>query len=345
MKKILLSIVMLSFLVATITITLVEGASRPRILILHSYDTDYSWTRTVNQGIKRVKTAHLNVDIRYHYMNTKNQSSEAAKRRAAVVAHRVVDSYLPDVLIVIDDDAQRLVAVDYLDRPELQIVFAGVNAELETYGYQNANNVTGILERKSVLAIKEVLRLLVEAQPTPGKLDGKVIYLSDKSSSAKHDADYLAKQQWDPILYQGHLAVSSFEEWKQTVLSLAGRYQFLLVGGYRKLVGGEGGEFVSAKDVAQWTEQHSPLPIIGINAFNSEDGMMLSIGASPFEQGEVAFTRAMQLVDKPSNLAQMPVTVSKQYIVALRREALLKREIQVPKVLEAFARATDNYFE
>ncbi|MGY5453312.1 ABC transporter substrate-binding protein [Agarivorans sp. MS3-6] len=345
MKKLLLSIVMFSFLVATIAITLIEGSSRPRLLILHSYNTDYSWTRTVNQGIERAKTAHLNVDIRYHYMNTKNQSSEAAKKRAATVAKRVVDSFQPDVMIVIDDDAQRLVAAEYIDKPDIQIVFAGVNAELETYGYQHASNVTGILERKSVSAVKEVLRLLVEAQPIPGQLAGKIIYLSDNSSSAKHDGNYLAKQVWSPIDYQGHVVVNSFTEWQQAVLSLEGNYKYLMVGGYRKLLGGEDGKFVSAQTVAQWTEQHSTLPIIGINAFNSEDGMMLSVGASPFEQGEVAFNFALELLNEPKHLAELPITVSKQYVVALRRKALLKREIVVPKVLEAFARATNNYYE
>ncbi|WP_163133622.1 ABC transporter substrate-binding protein [Agarivorans sp. Alg241-V36] len=345
MKKLLLSVIMLSFLVATIGVIVVEGASRPRILILHSYETDYAWTRTVNEGIDRAKRAHMNIDIRYHYMNTKNQSSETAKKRAATVAKRVVDSYHPNVLLVIDDDAQRLVATDYIGNQAIQIVFAGVNAELEAYGYQDADNVTGILERKSVSAIKEVLRLLVESQPRLGSLKGSVVYLSDSSTSAKLDADYLARQEWAPLEYQGHVGVKSFEQWKQEVNRLNGQYQFLLVGGYRKLFSEDSESFVSAEEVAQWTEANSTLAIVGINAFNSEDGVMLSIGASPFEQGEIAFERAIRLVEDPTSLSQMPVTISKQYVVALRHQALENRDIRVPKVLEAFARATNNYFE
>jgi ABC-type uncharacterized transport system substrate-binding protein len=102
---------------------------------------------------------------------------------------------------------------------------------------------------------------------------------------------------------------------------------------------------VAPTEVADWTEANSPVPIVGVNSFNSEDGFMLSIGVSPFEQGEVTAKNALDLLYGRKLATDIPVAASRQYVVAMRESAIKRRNVPIPKVLEAFARATNNYLD
>ena len=55
------------------------------------------------------------------------------------------------------------------------------------------------------------------------------------------------------------------------------------------------------KEVVAWTEANSKLPLIGLNSYYAEDGGMLSIAASPYEQGEVAANMAIRILDQRSS--------------------------------------------
>ena len=85
--------------------------------------------------------------------------------------------------------------------------------------------------------------------------------------------------------------------------------------------------------------------MIGLNVFNSRDGAMFSVGVSPFEQGETAAKMAMKIIREGQRTSEIPVVTSRQYVIAMRESALERRELKVLDVFEAFARATDNYFE
>ena len=49
-----------------------ESTSTPRILVLQSYGSDYSWTHDVDIGIKKILEKERTVAVRWHYMDTKN---------------------------------------------------------------------------------------------------------------------------------------------------------------------------------------------------------------------------------------------------------------------------------
>lgn len=471
---------------------------RPRILILHSYSLDYIWTKEVNVGLERVFQDQSWVDIRYHYMSAKKFKDRDELRRAAMAARKAVDNLRPDILIAIDDDAQNLVAKYYVDDPHIHIVFAGINGNIEPYGYDKANNVTGILERKPVAAIKEMVAFMgslhalthpkpetpecaraaalskviglidpvlsrrtqalfdvreqaerLEAStgtlqellkkagvssrhlkmrlgwiqpahqgrrlsPTLGLpfqdpdplesiigtvgasplsvmqedepvddvpsvealaiaeavLEGievkvpmelprplwpdckatrplyRALFLGDQSHSVVLDAEHLqAFPHWSPVTYQGAVFVKTFRQWQEFILQADRRADYLLVGGYRMLRNEEDNGYVNAETVMQWTDAHSPVPVLGMNVFNTADGAMLSVGVSPFEQGEVAAQLAFRLLRDHEDIRQMPVMTSQQYVISMRKSALMERKIQLPSIFEAFSRATNNYYE
>ena len=65
----------------------------------------------------------------------------------------------------------------------------------------------------------------------------------------------------------------------------------------------------------------------------------------PNTQGEVADKMALDIILKKKRSKEITVQVSQQYIISLRKSALKRRDIRVPAILEAFARATNNYYD
>jgi len=342
MSRILIRLAMTAFFLFCTGAVFWVSWQRPSIMVLQSYDGDYAWTREVNVGLSRVLDAQSWAQVSTYYMKTKTSKDKDYLRRAGLAARRAIDAAGPDVLIAVDDAAQELAAKYYVDRPGIRIVFAGVNGSTEAYGYPGASNVTGILERKPAAAIVECLRFLAADQ---GR-GARVMLLCDRSYSATTDAAYLAGCDWGDVDYRGARLVDSLPEWQQAVADLAGQVDFLLVGGYRQLNDpAHDNRLTPATEVMSWTNAHAPMPVIGINVFNVEDGAMLAVGVSPFEQGEVAAEMALSLLRSGQPAAKLPVRTSRQYVIAMRKSALKRRHIEVPQIFEAFARATNNYYE
>jgi hypothetical protein len=143
---------------------------KPRILVLHSYDKEYAWTRDVSEGIHRVLDKYPQYSIKWHYMDTKRRTTERYKKTAATSAILLIKRWEPHVMIAIDDNAQSLVASKFNNDIYPQVVFAGVNGTREEYGYDKAKNVTGILERLELNAVKNMIMKIV-----PDKQIGKLL--------------------------------------------------------------------------------------------------------------------------------------------------------------------------
>jgi ABC-type uncharacterized transport system substrate-binding protein len=341
------ALLMSAFLVVLIGSILWVNATRPRVLVLHSYFTDYVWTREINVGLERVMNDQSWIQMRYHYMDTKKKSDDEHLRRASIAAIKAIEDTQPDVVIAIDDYAQKLAAMKFVNDPKIKIVFAGVNGSVKPYHYDTANNVTGILERKPVSAVRETIAML--SREVGGGQDAFVMLLTDTTLSAHKDADYLKSFNWAPMSFIGTAHVKDYDEWKARVKNIKDETDFLLVGGYRKIKRHANSPakdgFVPPAELMTWTEANSPVPVIGINVFNTEEGAMLSIGVSPYEQGSEAAKMARRIIEKGVSPKDIPIKTSQQYVVSFRRSALEKRKLTMPKIFEAFARATDNYYE
>lgn len=326
--------------------TIWASTGTPRILVLHSYSEDYVWTRDINVGLDRVLGGDGSVEIRYHYMETKKHSGSEFKRRAGIAAQHAIANVKPDVVIAVDDNAQKLAAKYFVDHPEINIVFAGINGSIAPYGYDKANNVTGILERKPVRAVVEVIAQLDQVRQREGV--SRVLFVSDKSHSAERDAKLMENADWGAVDYLGNESVKTFADWKALIGGIEGRADYILVGGYRKLSkpsANGNSAFAPSREVGEWTEANSPVPVIGLNVFNSSDGIMLSVGASPFEQGETAAEMALSVAHKDSPPNKIAIQHPQQYIVSLHKEALRRRNLDIPLIYEVFARSTNNYVE
>lgn len=334
------------FVLGTLFIAVNHNLTQKRVLILHSYDPEYSWTRDVNSGLQRVLDLYPEWSVRWHYMDLKRRPWPEARQAAGALARRVVDDWNPDLIIAIDDDAQALVGKHYVNDPHIKIVFAGVNGGVEEYDYVGAKNVAGIFERKQLAAVRDaVLAGHPKSRRAGGPQSLRILHLGDQSHSVKLDDSSIRNFDWKPMTYAGSKLVKTFPEWQTAVLDADKRADVLFISNYRKLARSDADRtLVSPREVVGWTEINSPVPIIGGNGFYVEDGGMFALGASGFEQGSEAGKLAAQILVQgvsPDSLAQ-PST--REFVVFMRRGQMAMHDFSLPDLYEAFARAMNNYY-
>jgi ABC-type uncharacterized transport system substrate-binding protein len=317
--------------------------TKPRILILHSYDEDYAWVRDVNIGLARgFKNKYL-YQLKWYYMDTKRHPSEAFKSSAGIAARNVILETKPDVIIAVDDDAQKYAAQYFINDPHIKIVYTGINNQAEDYGYQSATNATGILERLPLSAMRETLSSVSNFKTLGHPV--RLAYLGDLSRTVQGDIKQVKGFDWSPHQLVAVNQVNTFAEWQAQIELLATQADIILVTGYRGLVRSKtDSKLVPPKEVVAWTEAHSVIPVFSGNGFYTEDGGMLAIGTSPYEQGNVAANDALAIILDGKLPAELPKATSQQFIVTMSGSKMNARHFELPRVYEAAARTGDKYF-
>lgn len=332
------------FLIGSVSLLARFSIKKPHILIVQSYATDYSWVNDVNVGLNRVLDQHHEYSVRSYYLDTKRHPSAEYKARAGVAARRMIDAAPPDILIAVDDDAQQYVARYYINHPRIKIVFSGVNNEPQEYGYDTANNVTGILQRLPLAALKETL--LVAAQRNSLKSPLRIQFIGDNSKTVVSDEKFFRSYDWAPIKILDSKLVNTYGEWQQAVKHSASNVDVLITSNYRLLKRSvNNSAFIPKHELVAWTEKYSPVPVIGTNGFYVEDGGMLAVGTSPYEQGEAAAKLAVNMLEHGTTPQKLPFLDTTQFIVAIRASAMRHRDFSLPLVYESSARAINKYYE
>ncbi len=158
-RLIILLAVMLTYGLSPI---MAEESRKFKVLVVMSYEEDFPWCREIREGIEPV--LKNTCEITYFYMETKknfNAGSQKAKE-----AFELFQQLKPDGVIAADDDAQAMLVLPYLkDTSKTPVVFCGVNAEPEKYGYP-ASNITGVLERLHFRESLSLVQMLVPSVRT-----------------------------------------------------------------------------------------------------------------------------------------------------------------------------------
>jgi ABC-type uncharacterized transport system substrate-binding protein len=332
-----------AFLILMVLLLTWFKLTQPRILVLHSYDKGYEWTRDIDIGLKHTLDPKLRYRVYTHYMDVKNHPDKEFKRKAELLARRAIDSLNPTLIIAVDDDAQ-LVVKEFNNKPGISIVFAGINGEIEPYGYNKASNVTGILERKSMVDIRQALIAMRTGSGKP--LGTRLFQIGDTSNSVLADDQQMRKFDWSPLTLVDSKNARTFDEWKAAVIEAGKRADILLISNYRAVYRTQGKpEVVPPREIMRWTEQNSVIPAVGMAGFFTDDGGMFAIGTSGFEQGEVTGRMAIRVLDDDVVPRDIPVIMPQQFIVYMNKSVMKKRDLTLPRLYESFARATNNFSE
>jgi ABC-type uncharacterized transport system substrate-binding protein len=352
---------------------LVTGAmQRPRILVVHSYATDYSWTRAIDRSIRQV-FEDQSFSVRHHFMDTKKHSDEEFKEVAGALVRNKIDEWDPHVLILVDDNAQSLVGVCYAnpagrdvahlhgldnaaardlfgrcysDHPRMQILFAGIGASAADYGYDGQANISGIEERIDIAALREFFEYYRVSHALPLL---RVLAPLDNSMSAHYNREALVRlgrEMGDAGIRLETRVVASFDQWREVIAEGNERADLLLFSNYHTVHCGQDQSSlpIAPGRLIDWTNLNSEIPGIGAWGFYTEDGGMMSLAVSPREQGETVARMAVRILKEGRRAGSMAVTQTRQSEVFQREWLLRHHAVTLPRIYRTFALATGHHF-
>lgn len=307
-----------------------RAGGRPfKILHVMSYHSPWRWTDGQLEGFKQALQG-VPIDVQVVQLDTKKNSTPAAKEAVARLARARIDSWKPDLLYTTDDDVQELVARHYVGS-SLPIVFSGVNADPSVYGFHNAANVTGVLEQEHFAESVKLLRSVVpEVRRIAVVLDDAKMWapvLARMRAAAQSTSEFEVVA-WDTI--------PTWDEYKKRVLSYEGRADAIALIGIFNFKDGNGRN-VPYQDVLKWTAAHSKLPDLSFWIDRVAHGTLASVTVSEREQGLAAgrLARAILIENKVPSAMPMRATVKGTPVVSLARANALGVKVRSSVLLSS----------
>jgi hypothetical protein len=256
---------------------------------------------------------------------------------ARAEARRAVARFQPDVLIAVDDEANSLVARDYVGRKSPRILYVSLNRPPADFGYVGAANVSGIAEQLPFAAVRDVVMDLFPGRtPTVA-----VIGVENESGAAK--MTQARAFAWSPLSVDEAALVATAEDWRAFVQRVAAADVLLVLGAHD--LPGEGGVTVKAAEINRWTEEQArPLPI-GTQVNFVETGGGLSFSPPPDDSGARAIGLALDWLDARDTPGAPPALVSDHFEVAVRPVRLRERGLVLPPIYLEAARENGTLFK
>jgi hypothetical protein len=287
--------------------------------------------------------------VHWYYLGLERSPRKDGWQDAATQARRAIEQLRPHVVLAVDDEAQAYVARHYTvpvgspqtANPTTRIVYVAIDSQPASYGYDSAPNVSGVLERLPLAAIRETLLTLRNGQPA--RL--AVIGLADPTGFA--EIQQVQAFDWGPHRLVAAQVLPDFAAWQQTIPRLDSLADVLIVLSFGGLPQGGGVSTpTTVQEVASWIETHAKALPIGVDTTFVEGGGGLAISPSPREMGEASMQMSLDWLRDVAKgrPAAPPVVTGRHYRVALRESALRARGVSLPSIYVEAARLDRNNY-
>jgi ABC-type uncharacterized transport system substrate-binding protein len=293
-----------------------DDAATSRVLVVHSYHDDYEWTQSVQEGLE-LGFKDKPVTMKVFYMDTKRNPSQKEIQQAGQKATQIEKDWNPDIVLASDDNAQKYFAQKLAGTHNAPaVVFCGVNADPEDYGYP-AENVTGVLERPH---IKESLTLLLRICPNVKNI---AVLTDDSKTSSEHIKQMKSLDL--PIKVAKYYQPSTLEEWKTALAEIQKDNNAIALYSWHT-VKDNNGHVVNPHKIIKWTQENNSLPSTGFMAYNNT---LCCVSHSGTEQGYAASQMTLQIMQgaKPKDI---PIKVNLRGQVLFNLDIAEKLNIDIP---------------
>lgn len=324
------------FLVAFVVLLGFFNATKPRILVLHSASADSSWGRQVDRGMREVLAANRRpLSVEWHYLGIDSPVAARRVEEARAGARRAIARFNPDVLIAVDDEANALVAREYVGRERPRILYVSLNRPPEDLGYAGAANVSGIAERLPLAAVRDAV-----ADLFPGRTP-KLAVLGVDNETGRAEMAQVAAFDWSPLVVTKTALATKAEEWR--TFAVESYADVLLVLGTHDLPSADG-KIVTAAGINRWTQENAAAFPIGTQVNFVEDSGGLSFAPPPDDSGARAIELALDWLDDRTTPGAPAPVVSDHFEVAVRPARLEERGVILPPIYTEAARENGTLF-
>ena len=238
------------FLAAFLILLGFFNATKPRILVLHSAGADSSWAQQVDRGMNEALARNRRpLSVERNYLDLDSPAAPRRVEEARAEARRAVARFQPDVLIAVDDEANSLVARDYVGRESPRILYVSLNRPPADFGYASATNVSGISEQMPLAAIRDAVIAMF-----PGR-NPRVHVLGVDGETDRAEMDEAQAFDWAPLQLGETALVTQAAGWHDFVKRTCAEDILLLLG--TKDLPDENGVMTVA-EINRWTEENAP---------------------------------------------------------------------------------------
>ncbi|MFO7753116.1 MAG: ABC transporter substrate binding protein [Desulfobacteraceae bacterium] len=279
-----------------------------RVFVVHSYEKNHVCGQPQHDGVmKALEDAGWrpgeNMDTAVHYMDTKrkNNTPELIEKQART-ARKKIKQYNPDLVVTLDDNAFRTVALP-MAGDDTPVVFSGMNGQPEDYNRTKrfmanrehpGHNITGIYEK---LHIRQAIRVLSNL------LDiNKVLILDDLSPTGKAISRQVSIEL-DSSAEGGDIpcetvnrTINSWEEYQSVIrmINESPEIDSFYLG--TLLLKDSDGETHTAPEIIDYTVKNAEKPAIGLNYAFIKMGLYGGASVDFFEMGYQAGQKAAAIL-------------------------------------------------
>jgi len=315
-----------------------------RVYIVASYEQNHVCGWPQEQGVIKGLVQEgwiegINLTVKRFHMDTKrtNTTPEAMKRVAAGVL-REIDSFKPDVIVTLDDNAFREVGLPMAGRRDVAAVFSGMNGQPEMYNARKyfmdsrekpGNNITGIYEKLYVVRSMRVMENAVDGL-TGAKIVGITDYSPTGNAITKQFELELARQQgtveWELI------RVKNWQEYVDLINRINADDSVKAIYPVALTLKVSESFTYTAPEIFKWTVENSKKPEMALNYFFSEIGLFGGAAVDFKSMGLAAGKKAGKILNgqKAGDLA---IDDAPEYAIVLNIKRAEQLGIDIPPPL------------
>jgi len=316
----------------------VSAKSMSRVFILHSYEKDDVCGKPQNDGILAALkhagfTENNNLDVQFYYMDTKrkNNTSVLIEKQASAALEKI-RKFKPDILVTLDDNAFRSVALKLVDSG-IPIVFSGMNGQPEIYNQQKlfmnsranpGHNITGVYEK---LHIAEAIRVHSRLFPDLKK----VLIITDQSPTGRAINIQIKLELSDESTSIGWemKVVKSWDEYKSEIISANDNPEIGAIYPVALLLKDKNGNTYTAPQILKWTTQVSKKPELALNYAFLKMGLFGGAAVDFYVMGEQAGKMAVRIL-KGENTGNISIEDASRSALAFNLKRARQLQITIP---------------
>lgn len=326
-------------------LSLAHGAGeKKRVFVVSSYDKDYLWSQSTQQGLVAAMLKHGYLDtaaqgqtftrtdsvestkavLQKVWMDTKRANSQAA---IAAATRRIMQSlrdFRPDLVMLGDDNAANYIGNLLLDSAT-PVVFWGINGLPLKYGLvdsmeQPGHNVTGVWQQGYFRESLELLQKLVPSARTFAILACD----SETSRPWVKQIQVLAREGKLPLQLKDTVMTNAFEEFKSRSLELAKTVDAFFMLNHDTMKDAQG-QHVNVLVVGKWYLENIKKPEATAEDQFVLEGMLATANDYGYNQSYQAFEMAHEILAqglKPGNMRPRTPARGPLMVNTLRAQAL-----------------------
>lgn len=319
--------------------TSANALSPPKIFILHSYGKGNICGQPQHDGLIAAlqKAGYVeghNVTFDVYYMDTKrrNNTPELIFKQAQIALQKI-RSVHPSVLVTLDDNAFRSVALKLVDTP-LPIVFSGMNGQPEDYNrhvyfmdsrFSPGHNITGVYEKLHIADAFRVhcrlfpdtrkIKIIVDRSPT-----GKAVFKQIKIELAKESV---------PCMWHIRV-VRTWEEYQEQIRRANMNPEISALYPVALLLKDRSRKTYTAPQIFSWTVKNSIKPELAVNYAFTRLGLFGGAAVDFFAMGQQAGQMVVRVLNGEGP-GQIPIEEAQKYALTFNLKRAEQLGIKIPE--------------